>query len=190
MPYLSTRQAAEALGTTDSNVRAYIRAGRLKARRVSRTKDEILNLLMEKDLYGLEMVARCNSPNQNTIYVKLNQLENRGLIKSRKIPPKEGSHGARRICSITTAGRRAVAEKGKNDYRPVVYSIKESDLNSFIAQRTKAKGRGVPTMVKYNGETLSVVDWAQRFGIKRQAVHQMISRHGPDAIGLLIEKYG
>jgi len=49
---------------------------------------------------------------RGTIYVLLNRLEDKGLIKSRERPQKSGEQGpVRRVYRITDAGRKAYLQK-------------------------------------------------------------------------------
>ena len=91
--------------------------------RVSGKEEEILELLMEhQKLYGLEMVAKSNSLKRGTIYVTLNRLEDKGLVKSREVQPKKGARGpARRVYSITMDGKRVAM--AVRDYAKAVMGV-------------------------------------------------------------------
>lgn len=74
----------------------------------------ILGQLINGDeKYGLEMIRDSNGIlKRGTIYVLLNRLEDKGLVKSKSKRQKAGEQGpARRVYQITGTGRKAFYEK-------------------------------------------------------------------------------
>lgn len=63
-----------------------------------------------KELYGLEMVKHSNGRlKMGTIYVTLDRMEDKGLIKSRKEKRRNGARGLpRRLYKLSAFGSRAL----------------------------------------------------------------------------------
>ena len=75
--------------------------------RLSRVEFEILNLLRSKEMYGLEMVRVSSILKRGTVYVTLDRMSDKGLVKSR-IPTDQKDPGLpRRLYSATGLGQRA-----------------------------------------------------------------------------------
>lgn len=74
----------------------------------SPTEVAILELLVGKEMYGLEMVKSSDRLKRGTVYVTLDRMEDKGLVKSR-IADESGPTAGRRIYSITGHGQRAYA---------------------------------------------------------------------------------
>jgi PadR family transcriptional regulator, regulatory protein PadR len=71
-----------------------------------------LDLLRDhSELYGLQLVQLSEGAlNRGGVYVLLDRLEEKGLIKSRKVAPPQDRGGLpRRLYRITGAGERALA---------------------------------------------------------------------------------
>jgi PadR family transcriptional regulator, regulatory protein PadR len=66
----------------------------------------ILELLSGKEMYGLEMVKASDRLKRGTIYVTLNRMEEKGLVKSRVVE-ESGLTAGRRIYGMTGHGQRA-----------------------------------------------------------------------------------
>lgn len=74
----------------------------------SPTEIAVLELLVGKEMYGLEMVKTSDRLTRGGIYVTLNRMEDKGLVSSRVID-ENGPTAGRRIYSITSHGQRAYA---------------------------------------------------------------------------------
>ena len=72
------------------------------------TEVAVLELLVGKEMYGLEMVKASDRLNRRSIYVHLNRMEEKKLISSR-VTDTTGVTAGRRIYSITGHGQRAYA---------------------------------------------------------------------------------
>lgn len=70
----------------------------------------VLELLAAKrEMYGLEMVKATDQLRRGTVYVLLDRMEDKGLIKSHAVK-EEGTPGMpRRLYRITGLGQRALA---------------------------------------------------------------------------------
>ncbi len=67
----------------------------------------VLELLSNKmEMYGLEMVKESSELKRGTVYVLLDRMEDKGLIKSRKIEDDNTSGLPRRVYSLTGLGQR------------------------------------------------------------------------------------
>ena len=67
-------------------------------------------LLGGEELYGLEMIKKKpNDLKRGTVYVTLDRMEDKGLIKSKEIETPKGEQGPkRRVYQITGAGSRTM----------------------------------------------------------------------------------
>nr|WP_295465586.1 PadR family transcriptional regulator [Mesorhizobium sp.] len=75
--------------------------------RLSPVEYKILDLLRGKEMYGLEMIHASPNLKRGTIYVTLDRMTDKGLVKSRVEERPTGRSGiARRIYSITGHGQR------------------------------------------------------------------------------------
>jgi PadR family transcriptional regulator, regulatory protein PadR len=74
----------------------------------SPTEVAVLELLSGKEMYGLEMVKASDRLKRGTIYVTLDRMEDKRLVKSRVIE-ESGPTAGRRIYSITGHGQQAYA---------------------------------------------------------------------------------
>lgn len=81
---------------------------RVKSPFPSDTEAEILGLLVGKEMYGLEMVKASDRLSRGGIYVTLNRMEDKGLVRSR-VPDETGPTAGRRIYYVTGHGQRAYA---------------------------------------------------------------------------------
>lgn len=70
----------------------------------SQTEEEVLGLLLKKEMYGLEMVKESDSLTRGGVYVILGRMEDKGLVTSRSVGPDDAG---RRVYSITTLGKTA-----------------------------------------------------------------------------------
>ena len=74
----------------------------------SPTEVAVLELLVGKEMYGLEMVKASGRLTRGGIYVTLNRMEEKGLVSSR-VKDDSGPTAGRRIYSVTSHGQRAYA---------------------------------------------------------------------------------
>lgn len=78
--------------------------------RLSAKDVNVLQQLVTKDKYGLELVAGSEGLlSRNSVYVHLGRMEEKGLIEGRPAPTPAGAQGPpRRIYKVTGLGERAV----------------------------------------------------------------------------------
>lgn len=74
----------------------------------SATEMVVLELLSGKEMYGLEMVNASDRLKRGTVYVTLDRMEEKGLVRSRVVEEK-GRLAGRRVYSITGFGQAAYA---------------------------------------------------------------------------------
>lgn len=74
----------------------------------SPTEVAVLELLVGKEMYGLEMVKASDRLTRGGIYVTLNRMEEKGFISS-KVKDESGPAAGRRIYNVTGHGQRAYA---------------------------------------------------------------------------------
>lgn len=80
---------------------------------ITDTEVIILNLLMHHgDQYGLELVRSSDGAlKRGTVYVLLSRIQDKGLVESKLVSPKEGERGpARRQFSITGLGQQVLQQ--------------------------------------------------------------------------------
>jgi len=81
--------------------------------RVTKTEALIMQILLEKagtEIYGWELMEKSDgSLKRGTIYVILNRMEDKGYIKSRKEPRRNGARGLpRRMYKLTGMGQNII----------------------------------------------------------------------------------
>jgi DNA-binding PadR family transcriptional regulator len=78
--------------------------------RLSRTEHLILQLLSDRETFGLELVERSGgSIKRGTVYVTLARMQEKGYIESRTEPPAAGAIGLpRRLYKPTVYGVRVM----------------------------------------------------------------------------------
>ena len=74
----------------------------------SPTEIAVLELLVGKEMYGLEMVKASDRLTRGGIYVTLNRMEDKGLVSSH-VANESGPTAGRRIYRVTGHGQRAYA---------------------------------------------------------------------------------
>ena len=79
--------------------------------RLSANERNVLEQLIGRQKYGLELVAESNGQlARNAIYVLLGRMEDKGLIEGREVETPQGETGPpRRVYKVNAHGRRALA---------------------------------------------------------------------------------
>jgi DNA-binding PadR family transcriptional regulator len=82
-----------------------------KLPRLSPKESNVIRQLIERDKYGLELVAGSDGElSRNAVYVLLGRMEAKGYIEGRPEPTPPGAIGPpRRIYKVTGDGRRVLA---------------------------------------------------------------------------------
>lgn len=75
--------------------------------RLSPIEIEILDLLRAREMYGLEMVRASTKLKRGTIYVTLDRMTDKNLVRSRAVEDPTVSGMPRRVYSLTALGQRA-----------------------------------------------------------------------------------
>ncbi|MBN8245116.1 PadR family transcriptional regulator [Nitratireductor aquimarinus] len=77
--------------------------------KLSRIEFTILDLLRGGEMYGLEMVKASSTLKRGTIYVTLDRMSDKGLVRSRTVSEPTQSGMPRRLYAISGLGQKVLA---------------------------------------------------------------------------------